>query len=59
MKRLAILLLFSFPAKLVCQMTVRNGLVVWDLDGLAREDWHKSSGFHPDPRWEGQLPPKR
>lgn len=45
--------------KLVCQMTVRNGLVVWDLNGLARDDWHKSSGFHPDPRWEGQLPTKR
>ncbi len=45
--------------KLVCQMTIRNGLIVWDLNGLAREDWRKNSGFHPDPRWEGQLPAKR
>ncbi|GAC1632199.1 MAG: amidohydrolase/deacetylase family metallohydrolase [Candidatus Acidiferrum sp.] len=45
--------------KLVCQMTVRNGLIVWDLNGLAREDWHTSDVFHPDPRWEGQLPTKR
>jgi dihydroorotase len=45
--------------KLVCQMTIRNGLIVWDLNGLARDDWRKNSGFHPDPRWEGQLPVKR
>ena len=45
--------------RLVCQMTVRNGLIVWDLNGLAREDWRKNAGFHNDPRWEGQLPTKR
>jgi len=45
--------------KLVCQMTIRNGLIVWDLNGLARDDWRKNSGFHPDPRWEGQLPIRR
>jgi dihydroorotase len=45
--------------KLVCQMTVRNGLIVWDLNGLARDDWRKNSGFHPDARWEGQLPARR
>jgi len=45
--------------KLVCQMTIRNGLILWDLNGLAREDWRKNAGFHPDPRWEGQLPAKR
>ena len=45
--------------KLVCQMTVRNGLIVWDLNGLARMDWRKNAGFHRDPRWEGQLPVKR
>jgi dihydroorotase len=45
--------------KLVCQMTIRNGLIVWDLNGLARDDWRKNSGFRRDPRWEGQLPAKR
>ena len=45
--------------KLVCQLTLRNGLVVWDLNGRARDDWRKSGGFHPDPRWEGQLPARR
>ena len=45
--------------KIVCQMTIRNGLIVWDLNGLAREDWRKNAGFHPDSRWEGQLPTKR
>ena len=40
--------------KLVCEMTVRDGKVVYDLNGLARPDWetlpkdYKSSG---DPRW--------
>ena len=45
--------------KFVCQMTVRAGRVVWDLNGLARDDWRASDTFHPDPRWEGQLPVKR
>ena len=26
---------------------------------MARAEWHKSSGFHPDARWEGQLLAKR
>jgi dihydroorotase len=25
--------------KLVCQITIRDGRVVWDLNGLTREDW--------------------
>ena len=27
--------------KLICEMTVRDGQVVWDLNGLAGEDWTK------------------
>jgi dihydroorotase len=27
--------------KLLCEMTVRDGQVVWDLNGLASEDWRK------------------
>jgi dihydroorotase len=41
--------------KLVCEMTLRDGRVVYDLNGLARPDWntlphdYKSTG---DPRWD-------
>ncbi len=44
--------------KLICELTVRDGRVVWDLNGLTREDWdklpkdYKSQG---DPRWDGTL----
>jgi len=27
--------------KLICEITVRDGQVVWDLNGLAGEDWTK------------------
>jgi len=43
--------------RLVCELTLRDGKVVYDLDGLARPDWdtlpgdYKSTG---DPRWEGR-----
>ena len=42
--------------KLVCEMTLRDGKVLYDLDGLARPDWetlpkgYRSTG---DPRWDG------
>ncbi len=42
--------------RLVCEMTLRDGKVVYDLDGLARPAWdtlprgYKSTG---DPRWDG------
>ena len=42
--------------KLVCEMTLREGKVVYDLDGLARPAWetlpkgYRSTG---DPRWDG------
>ena len=43
--------------RLVCELTLRDGKVVYDLDGLARPDWetlprdYMSTG---DPRWEGR-----
>jgi dihydroorotase len=43
--------------KLVCELTLRDGKVVYDLNGLARPDWdtlprdYKSTG---DARWEGR-----
>jgi len=43
--------------KLVCELTIRNGKVVWDLNGITRDDWktlgkYKAQG---DPRWDGTL----
>jgi dihydroorotase len=41
--------------KLVCEMTLRDGRVVYDLNGLARPDWktlprgYRTTG---DPRWD-------
>jgi len=41
--------------KLVCEMTLRDGKVVYDLNGLARPDWrtaperYRTTG---DPRWD-------
>ena len=42
-----------------CEMTLRDGKVVYDLNGLARPDWetlpkdYRSTG---DPRWAGRQP---
>jgi dihydroorotase len=42
--------------KLTCEMTLRDGKIVYDLNGLARPDWtslpkdYRSTG---DPRWDG------
>ena len=33
--------------RLVCELTVRGGSVVWDLNGVAAPDWH---GFQYRPR---------
>src|SRR5262249_15395564 len=44
--------------KLVCELTVHNGLVVYDLNGLTRDDWNKlgkNYGSQHDARWEGSL----
>jgi dihydroorotase len=43
--------------KLVCELTIRNGKVVWDLNGITRDDW-KTLGKYTaqgDPRWDGTL----
>jgi len=42
--------------KLACELTVRNGLLVWDLNGIAREDWQTRTAFTPHPEWDGTLP---
>jgi dihydroorotase len=45
--------------RLDCELTVRNGLVVWDANGISRNDWKDAAGFHPAPQWDGTLPTKR
>jgi dihydroorotase len=45
--------------KLACELTVRNGLLVWDLNGIAREDWQQRKVFTPHPAWDGTLPLQR
>ena len=42
--------------KLVCELTVRNGKVVYDLNGITREPWDKLPRHYKaqgDPRWDG------
>ena len=37
--------------KLTCELTVRNGKVVYDLNGISRPDWEKTAeGLSPDRR---------
>jgi dihydroorotase len=54
--------------KLVCELTVRDGRVLYDLNGITRERWEKlpkGYGAQGDWRWDGyrsrprpQSPPK-
>jgi dihydroorotase len=43
--------------KFVCEMTVRDGKVVYDLNGITRGDWSKLGQYtsQGDPRWDGTL----
>jgi dihydroorotase len=44
--------------RLVAELTVLNGRVVWDLNGLTRVDWDKLDPRYAsqgDPRWDGTL----
>jgi len=44
--------------KLEAELTVLGGRVVWDLNGLTREDWSRlprDYGRQGDPRWDGTL----
>jgi len=44
--------------KLACELTVRNGLVVYDLNGITRESWDKLGRYFAqgDERWDGMIP---
>ncbi len=42
--------------RLVCELTIRDGRVVYDLNGLTRPDWTSLPGDYRatgDPRWDG------
>jgi dihydroorotase len=44
--------------KLVAELTVREGMVVWDLNGISRDDWDKLDPHYTsqgDKRWDGTL----
>ncbi|MBN8732962.1 MAG: amidohydrolase/deacetylase family metallohydrolase [Acidobacteria bacterium] len=43
--------------KIVAEMTLRDGRVVWDLNGLSREDWDKLGEYtaQGDGRWDATL----
>jgi dihydroorotase len=48
--------------KLVCELTVRNGKVVYDLNGITRPDWNKLPKNYMqtgDPAWDGIMPQRR
>jgi len=45
--------------KLVCEMTVRNGMILWDLNGLSRIPWQQRTSYSVDPKWDGLLPARR
>ena len=45
--------------KLTCELTLRDGKVVYDLNGISRERWDKlpkNYGTQGDPRWDAITP---
>jgi dihydroorotase len=49
----------SGAQKLVCELTIRDGLVVWDLNGLTRDEWNKLGKYDKlqDQRWDSTFGP--
>jgi len=50
--------------KLICELTVRDGKVLWDLNGITRDRWDKlpaNYGPQGDPKWDGyrRVAPQR
>jgi dihydroorotase len=45
--------------KLACELTVRNGLVVYDLNGISRADWNQLGAYGPQGEaiWDGAINP--
>jgi dihydroorotase len=45
--------------KLECELTVRDGEVVWDLNGISRPDWKDAGGSNPTPKPDAAPPAKK
>jgi dihydroorotase len=45
--------------RLVCELTIRDGLVVWDWNGITRQDWDKLGRYEKlqDRRWDSTFGP--
>jgi hypothetical protein len=44
--------------KLEAELTIKGGRVVWDPEGMTREDWRalpKVYGIQGDPSWDGVI----
>lgn len=46
--------------KLVCELTIRDGQIVWDLNGLTRQEWDKLGAYErqEDKRWDSTFGPR-
>ena len=45
---------------LECELTLRAGKMVWDLNGISREDWRKLPAKYEsqsDPAWDSTIAP--
>ncbi|MBK9170724.1 MAG: amidohydrolase/deacetylase family metallohydrolase [Bryobacterales bacterium] len=44
----------SGTQRLTCELTVQDGYVIWDLNGITRESWDKLGKYEAqgDPRWD-------
>jgi dihydroorotase len=48
--------------RLMCELTIKDGRIVYDLNGISRPDWKTlPSGYGPvgDPHWDGLNPARR
>jgi len=48
--------------KFVCELTIRDGRIVYDLNGISRPEWDKLPANYKevgDPRWDGLNPAKK
>jgi dihydroorotase len=48
--------------RLMCELTVKDGRIVYDLNGISRPDWRTlPAGYGPigDPQWDGLNPARR
>jgi dihydroorotase len=48
--------------KFICELTLRNGKIVYDLNGISRPDWKtlpSNYSFQGDPHWDTLNPPRK